>query len=272
MSPPDVLDEQQLGLPDTSAKRLARIPRPAHGQVEVLLLTNYSATVIGGGHKDAYHRSRRGAPQVLLPIDAARVYKDAQDYSRRCGVSLYRDGLFDPEAANHPWAVSQPRSGLYAVVVGAVADPASVGKLVLAYTRQPEVVLAELRDAASVSTPHRLVLEIVEGANKARAIGSEETVLETLEGFVEGIEGKTAFVRLKSDHGDTMYGQCPAAELRARRISERRRFKCLVKESAAGIRVDLEPIPDKRLSDARLREIRQKIDRSLRSSGSGDDY
>lgn len=100
----------------------------------------------------------------------------------------------------------------------------------------------------------------------SRGVGSVETnaeVLETFEGFVESIDEDTAYLRFTADNGDILYGQHSASELTEKGIHERRRFRCVVRKDSDGIHVDLESIPDKELSDERVREIWDEIERTV---------
>lgn len=96
----------------------------------------------------------------------------------------------------------------------------------------------------------------------------KETILERFEGFVEQIQNDTAYVSLKSEYGDILYGQYPASKLTQMGIFERRRFTCITKNVGGKVHVCLTPIPDIELSDQREREIQQEIERAL---GSDDD-
>lgn len=101
---------------------------------------------------------------------------------------------------------------------------------------------------------------------------SQEAIVATYECFVEGIEGPTAFVRLRSEHGETLYGRYPTAKLVAEGISERQPFFCHVVESPGGMQIRLESIPEKELTPERLREIDEEVDRALSYDGPDDDY
>lgn len=92
-------------------------------------------------------------------------------------------------------------------------------------------------------------------------VDSEAKELETLEGFVEGIEDGTAYLRLTGEDGDILYGHCSQEELEANGIRERRRFKCIVRELRGAISIDLVSVPDNKISDERLHEIREEVRR-----------
>jgi hypothetical protein len=96
-----------------------------------------------------------------------------------------------------------------------------------------------------------------------RVIGN---VLEEFEGFVDKFEGDVAHATLKTQSGETFYGEYPAAELKAQGIRERRRFKCWTVEVGPGVEFVMEPIPDRELSEERERQIDEWLRESL-----GDD-
>ena len=93
-----------------------------------------------------------------------------------------------------------------------------------------------------------------------------EVVLESFEGFVDEIRGDTAYVTLKSEFGDSLFGEYSAVELAAKGIREGRRFNCRTIESGGKVRVEFMPIPDRILSAAEEEAICQEIDASI-----GDD-
>jgi hypothetical protein len=102
--------------------------------------------------------------------------------------------------------------------------------------------------------------QIVEASNEG--FTSRGTVLERLEGFVEQIEGSTAFVTLKSEHGEELYGEYPAADLLAKGIQERRCFRCETVELDGQVRVSFEAIPDREAPDEED-AINRRIDKLL---------
>ena len=96
--------------------------------------------------------------------------------------------------------------------------------------------------------------------------------VETLDGFVEGIVGSTAHLRLTSPEGGLFYGTYPADKLLALGIRERRRFICLVRHTPAGTTIDLRPREERRFSNEETDAIWAKIDRDLGSVAWTDDY
>lgn len=89
----------------------------------------------------------------------------------------------------------------------------------------------------------------------------EEVVLEAFEGFVEEIDGDTAYVTLTSEHGDRLAGRYSASALLEKGISERRRFTCRTVQLRDEVRVVIEPIPERHLSEAEEAAIYSRIDR-----------
>jgi len=88
--------------------------------------------------------------------------------------------------------------------------------------------------------------------------------LENFEGFVDQMRDGIAYVTLKSvEHGDMMYGTYPAAELLAKGIRERRRFKCSTIEAGTAVEIQLEAIPDRVLTPEEEKAIYERIDSVL---------
>jgi hypothetical protein len=86
-------------------------------------------------------------------------------------------------------------------------------------------------------------------------------VLEAFEGFVEEIDGDTAYVTLTSKHGDRLAGRYSASALLEKGISERRRFVCRTLQLGDEVRVVIEPIPERHLSESEEAAIYSRIDR-----------
>jgi len=97
----------------------------------------------------------------------------------------------------------------------------------------------------------------------ARASGK---VLEEFEGFVDKFDSDVAHVTLKTQSGETFYGEYPAAELKAQGIREGRRFKCWTIEVGPSVEFVMEPIPDREFSEERERQLDEWLRKSL-----GDD-
>jgi hypothetical protein len=96
---------------------------------------------------------------------------------------------------------------------------------------------------------------------------TEGEVLDTFEGFVEKIEGDTAYVTLTSKSGPELVGKIPVAELARKGIKERRRFILRTIKVAPGmVRIDLIAVPDIPLTE----EDRIRIDAMI-LQGIGDD-
>ena len=100
-----------------------------------------------------------------------------------------------------------------------------------------------------------------------------EVVLESFEGFVDQVEGDTAYVRLKSrEHGDVLYGEYPASQLLEKGIEEQGRFLCETVKVDGTTRVDMQAIPSVPATDEQLRAIEEKIDRVLPRDDPGIEY
>ena len=108
---------------------------------------------------------------------------------------------------------------------------------------------------------------------RARLVAEPRMVLEEFVGFVDQIEGDVAYLTLKPETGETLYGEYPAGELKARGIHEHRHFKCRTIEAGSHVEFDLEPIPDREVSEERERAIEEKLRKFLGDDdGPQDDY
>jgi hypothetical protein len=115
---------------------------------------------------------------------------------------------------------------------------------------------------------YELIVELVTFLRRLRSRMTRisGTVLEEFEGFVDKFDGGVAHVTLKTESGETFYGEYPAAELKAQGIRERRRFKCWTVEVGPSVEFVMEPIPDREISEERERQIDEWLRESL-----GDD-
>ena len=95
-------------------------------------------------------------------------------------------------------------------------------------------------------------------------MGSESCEFE---GFVDRFDGPIAHITLTTASGEAFHGEYLAEVLKARGISERRRFKCRVVEVGDRVEFVVEPIPDKEISAERERQL----DEWLRASLGSDD-
>jgi hypothetical protein len=101
----------------------------------------------------------------------------------------------------------------------------------------------------------------------------KRVILEEFDGFVDQIDGETAYVTLTSKAGEILHGEYPASELKAQGIQERRRFRCRTIDAGSQVAFELEAIPDIEVSEERERAIREAIRDSLGDDdGSQDDY
>lgn len=92
-------------------------------------------------------------------------------------------------------------------------------------------------------------------------------LIEEFEGVVDKVDGDLAFVTLTAkDTGETLLGEYPSAKLVELGIHERRRFRCRTVSCGEGVKVEMEPIPDREISKERERQIDEWLQKSL-----GDD-
>jgi len=141
--------------------------------------------------------------------------------------------------------------------------------------------LAEgLQEASELQEKLALVrswLDIVEaGVRHPRKAPSptvtKSVVLERLDGYVHQIEGGTAFVTLKSQHGDELTGEYAADELAASGITEGRRFGCETVEVDGAVRVLFEAVPDEPVTEDEEDAISGRIGELFQDDELDGDY
>jgi DNA-directed RNA polymerase subunit alpha len=97
-------------------------------------------------------------------------------------------------------------------------------------------------------------------------------VLERLEGFVDQVEGNLAYVTLRSENGETLYGEYSAAKLAETGIAEQSRFVCKTIKDGDSIRVEIAPVVDEPIGDDEIRGIHEMIDNALGRNDSAVEY
>jgi hypothetical protein len=88
--------------------------------------------------------------------------------------------------------------------------------------------------------------------------------LESFAGDLICFDGDEAVLSLTSLRDGTIYfGRYPAKEFTEKGIDEGDLFVCKTVESDAGVRIEIEAVPDKELTEADLHAIRDKINKVL---------
>ena len=101
---------------------------------------------------------------------------------------------------------------------------------------------------------------------------TKAVVLERLEGFVDQIDGPTAYVTLKSQFGDVLLGEYSADDLASKGITEGRRFRCETVEVDGAVRVLFESLPDEPVTADEEDAIRHRIGKLLQDDELDGDY
>jgi len=96
--------------------------------------------------------------------------------------------------------------------------------------------------------------------------------LEQFTGFVDYIEGPTAFVTLTTEAGEELAGEYPADELAELGICENRRFKCQTVITDSGVEVCFQPIPDIEVTPEEEMSIDQRLDELISGCELDGDY
>ena len=95
--------------------------------------------------------------------------------------------------------------------------------------------------------------------SRSMAVSQAETVLESFEGYVDSVEGDTAYVTLESrEHGDVLYGEYSASELLGKGISEQSRFLCQTVKEDGATRIDF-ALPKLVVTDEEVRAVAEEM-------------
>jgi hypothetical protein len=139
-------------------------------------------------------------------------------------------------------------------------DPFSLrwGKTLLAH------VSRFVRDSCGV-TPHEAVATVA-GAT------SKEVRLERFDGFVDHVDGNTAYVTLTDQSGETLHGEYAAGALEALGVLEHRRFRCETVQDGGEVRVRFERLPEEAIPPGEEEAINQRIDDLLADDQLDGDY
>jgi hypothetical protein len=126
------------------------------------------------------------------------------------------------------------------------------------------------RRAATGNIPVGELATTCDQRNGSRSALSE-SILEHFDGFVDRIDGDTAYVTLKSrEHGDVLYGQYPAALLSSKGVGDQERFICKTVGASETTRIEIAGVPAAVVTDEQLRAIDEEIERILPSDDSID--
>ena len=99
-----------------------------------------------------------------------------------------------------------------------------------------------------------------------------QKTLERFQGFVESIEGSDAYVTLATERGESFSGLYPAAELAAKGVHERDRFRLTTTERDKAVLFDIQLIPRREITAEMQQAIRERIERELDGYTPSDDY
>lgn len=207
--------------------------------------------------------------QQTVPVDDKGVLGSGKLYAAFWDV-LYADVL-DVSCAHESKA--PPRDRQLAWIVEELTDVPAVSDLAVMRLKV-QLRDADARDKLQVI---RRWIDLVapqglQFVHDLQEITTDGTVLEEFEGFVDQIDDDTAYVTLKSEHGEILYGEYSAGELSAKGITERRRFRCKTIEEDGEVRVVFEAVPDVPVSKEEEDAIDQRIDELLADDDLDGDY
>ncbi len=122
---------------------------------------------------------------------------------------------------------------------------------------------------ADITAKLKNVLHVIHAfQSRVAALSQAKTVLESFDGYVDSIDGDTAYVTLESrENGDVFYGEYSASELLAMGIREQTRFLCETVKGGDGGRVRFVPLPKVKVTDEEARAIAKE----MREAFPGDD-
>lgn len=101
----------------------------------------------------------------------------------------------------------------------------------------------------------------------------EEMILETFTGYVDKVEGDTAYFTLESrDYGDVLCGHYSASELAKKGIGEQCSFLCRTVKVNGIVYVDIKFVPPHEVTDEEVREIEEEIERAFPQEDPGISY
>lgn len=202
-----------------------------------------------------------------------------QDVESREYANSFQQGDIDLEAVDN-WSYSYvsefslPRHGSHRLPPESVDLDAELQGIISAFGNA-SLSSVVVRIAQSADGRKRLRLFqswLSDAAGEATDSPSNVTVLEQLEGFVEQIDGSTAFVSLTSEHGEELRGEYPAEQLLAKGIEERRRFRVRTIESDGSVHVSIDPIDEFPISLDEEKAIHQRLDELLADDELDGDY
>ena len=208
---------------------------------------------------------RRGVPVLLLysSIEVVGPVKIAEcrnyhvlppapdrDIAERTRAVLQDRGWNDHES---PAGLDVPSISLSPPVSLPACDDRRLG--------EPEIV--EAQESGTTSEPGAITR--IEGQQHSVSSANQgEVILEHFDGFVDNIDGDTAYVTLRSrEHGDELSGQYSASLLKIKGIHEQNRFLCKTVRIGNSTRVDIETVPKMIVTKEQLQEIDDEINRML---------
>ena len=111
-------------------------------------------------------------------------------------------------------------------------------------------LLIRLQQSPDPGTGFRSFQHWLESVSKSLggSTDAEPNVLDEFVGYVDQVEGATAFVTLETTSGEELHGEYPADELAALGIFEHRRFRCRTIEIDNSAEVRFEAIPENELT------------------------
>ncbi len=118
------------------------------------------------------------------------------------------------------------------------------------------------------------IAEIASQCNSPqRATATSGQVLETFLGYVDTIDGDSAFVTLKAPSGEILKGRYSASSLAAHGISEGTRFRCsTVSINPTDVRITFKKLPSRAGTKAALERVRESLKLDLDDANFRDDY
>ena len=118
-----------------------------------------------------------------------------------------------------------------------------------------------------------LLRQVLSLGNRNAHVPSAAIIGESFEGYVDQVDGDTAYVTLESrEFGDVLHGEYSAALLLQKGIEEQTRFLCKTIKLGETTRIEFEALPDVEVTNEEVRAIADRIDRAFPRDDSGIEY
>jgi len=117
-----------------------------------------------------------------------------------------------------------------------------------------------------------VVKEFVSNVRARLRASTSDALIERYYGTVDRIDGSTAYVTMRSNNGEILYGKYDASELGRKGIGSGQQFECVVKERGNSVRFEILRGAQRDVAPDEWQQISDDVDRLLGDYDSGNDY